>query len=45
LLDKTVNTDFAPIYAALVDSADIPIEAILPEDVVFSRGTQRHVTG
>jgi phenylalanine-4-hydroxylase len=45
LLDKTVNTDFAPIYAALVDSADIPIEAILPEDAVFSRGTQRHVTG
>ena len=45
LLDTTVSTDFAPIYAALEDASDHAIDAILPADHVFSRGTQRHVTG
>jgi phenylalanine-4-hydroxylase len=45
LLDSTVNTDFAPIYDGLTGAADIPIAAILPEDHVYNRGTQDHVTG
>jgi phenylalanine-4-hydroxylase len=45
LLESTVQTDFAPIYEALTNAADIAIDAILPGDQVFSRGTQRHVTG
>jgi phenylalanine-4-hydroxylase len=45
LLDSTVNTDFAPIYERLGDAADIPIEAVLPADHVYHRGTQDHVTG
>jgi phenylalanine-4-hydroxylase len=42
LLDITVQTDFAPIYEALATTADIPIAAILPDDTVFTRGTQRY---
>jgi phenylalanine-4-hydroxylase len=34
LLDVT-QTDFAPLYARLAEAADIPIEAVLPEDRVF----------
>jgi phenylalanine-4-hydroxylase len=45
LLDTTVNTDFAPIYEALAEAPDHPIDAILPQDRVFSRGTQRHAAG
>jgi phenylalanine-4-hydroxylase len=45
LLDTTVNTDFAPLYAWLADAADIPIDAILPADHVFTRGTQAHCAG
>ncbi|MEH3102218.1 phenylalanine 4-monooxygenase [Sphingomonas adhaesiva] len=40
LLDQTLNTDFAPLYAAMTDQPDIEIEAILPEDRVYTRGTQ-----
>ena len=42
LLDTTVNTDFAPIYEALAETPDHDIDAILPEDRVYARGTQRH---
>lgn len=45
LLDTTVQTDFAPIYASLEAQADIPIAAVTPGDTVFTRGSQRHVTG
>jgi phenylalanine-4-hydroxylase len=45
LLDSTVETDFAPIYAALSATPDIPIAAILPDDEVYTRGTQRHAAG
>jgi phenylalanine-4-hydroxylase len=45
LLDTTVNTDFAPIYATLADAPDYAIDAILPADQAYSRGTQRHVSG
>jgi phenylalanine-4-hydroxylase len=45
LLDKTVQTDFAPIYDSLATQPDIPIGTIIEQDTVFTRGTQRHVTG
>ena len=41
LLDATLR-DFAPIYARLAKASDIPIEAITPEDRVFTRGTQAY---
>jgi phenylalanine-4-hydroxylase len=36
LLDATVKTDFAPLYATLENAPDIPIEAVLPPDRVFA---------
>jgi phenylalanine-4-hydroxylase len=40
LLDTTVNTDFAPLYAANAALPPIPIADILPDDAVITRGTQ-----
>ncbi|PQM28054.1 phenylalanine 4-monooxygenase [Sphingopyxis lindanitolerans] len=40
LLDTTVNTDFAPLYAANAARPPIPIADILADDVVITRGTQ-----
>ena len=45
LLDQTLTTDFAPLYAALDGEVDIDIDAILPSDRVFTRGTQDHARG
>jgi phenylalanine-4-hydroxylase len=45
LLRQTVETDFAPLYAELSSLPDIPIEAVLPSDVVHTRGTQVHAAG
>ena len=42
LLDVTVETDFAPLYARLETAQDIPIAAIEPADRVFTRGTQAY---
>jgi phenylalanine-4-hydroxylase len=42
LLCQTVETDFAPLYDELADMPDIPIAAILPEDVVHTQGTQSY---
>lgn len=42
LLDQTLNTDFAPLYAAIADEPSIEIETILPKDEVITRGTQDH---
>ncbi|WOF44042.1 phenylalanine 4-monooxygenase [Sphingopyxis indica] len=42
LLDVTVNTDFAPLYAANAALPPIPIADILPEDAVITRGTQEY---
>jgi phenylalanine-4-hydroxylase len=44
LLDATLQ-DFAPIYAALESASDIPIDAILAEDRVFTAGTQAYAAG
>ncbi|MGN6691076.1 MAG: phenylalanine 4-monooxygenase [Sphingopyxis sp.] len=40
LLETTVNTDFAPLYAANSALPPIPIADILPDDAVITRGTQ-----
>ncbi|MBU7589777.1 MAG: phenylalanine 4-monooxygenase [Sphingopyxis terrae] len=40
LLETTVNTDFAPLYAANAALPPIPIADILPDDSVITRGTQ-----
>jgi phenylalanine-4-hydroxylase len=40
LLEETVNTDFAPLYAELGELGDIPIAAVLETDLVFTAGTQ-----
>ena len=42
LLDITVNTDFAPLYAANAALPPIPIADILPDDKVITRGTQEY---
>jgi phenylalanine-4-hydroxylase len=41
LLDATLQ-EFAPIYARLAGASDIPIDAILPQDRVFTRGNQAY---
>ncbi|MBN8815552.1 MAG: phenylalanine 4-monooxygenase [Sphingomonas sp.] len=40
LLRATVETDFAPLYAALKAQPDIPVAAIVPGDDVMTLGTQ-----
>ena len=42
LLDTTVNTDFAPLYAANAALPPIPIADILPGDAVITHGTQEY---
>ncbi len=42
LLDQTLNTDFAPLYAELESQPDHDPETILPDDRVYTRGTQAH---
>lgn len=45
LLDVTVNTDFAPLYASNAALPAIPIADILPGDAVITRGTQDYALG
>ena len=45
LLDTTVNTDFAPLYAANDALPPIAIADILPGDEVMTRGTQDYALG
>jgi phenylalanine-4-hydroxylase len=40
LLDATLHTDFAPIYAELRAAQDVPCGALLPGDRVLTSGTQ-----
>ncbi len=42
LLRQTLETDFGPLYAEIRDQPDIEIEAILPTDTVYTRGTQAY---
>jgi len=41
LLDATL-ADFGALYARLATASDVPIEAVLPTDKVFTRGTQAY---
>jgi len=45
LLAQTLETDFAPLYAALAGLDDLEIETVLPTDRVFARGTQAYAHG
>lgn len=42
LLRQTIETDFAPLYGALAGKPDLDIAAILPDDHVFTRGSQAY---
>lgn len=42
LLRETLETDFGPLYAELEGAPDIEIEAILPSDHVYTRGSQAY---
>lgn len=42
LLDTTLNTDFAPLYARLDTLPDLPIDTPVAADVVLTRGTQAY---
>lgn len=42
LLHKTLETDFGPLYVELETAPDIEIEVILPDDRVYTRGTQAY---
>ena len=44
LLDDTLQ-DFGPVYEALERLDDVGIETVLPEDEVFTRGTQAYARG
>jgi phenylalanine-4-hydroxylase len=45
LLKVTVETDFAPLYQELSTLPDIGVAEILPEDRIYTRGTQEHAKG
>ena len=41
-LKEVTLQDFGPIYERLQGAEDLPIEAVLPSDRVFTRGTQAY---
>ncbi len=45
LLRATVETDFAPLYAAMKRQPDIPVAEIVEGDEVLTRGTQDYARG
>lgn len=45
LLRQTVETDFAPLYAALEAAPDLAPDAVIAEDAVLWRGTQAYARG
>jgi phenylalanine-4-hydroxylase len=45
LLKATVETDFAPVYAALEALEDLAPDAVRAEDRLFTRGTQAYARG
>ena len=42
LLDTTLNTDFAPLYATLEHQPDIPVGTLTPTDHILTHGTQSY---
>lgn len=45
LLRQTVETDFAPLYAALEHESDLAVDTVLPSDIIYTRGTQAYAQG
>jgi phenylalanine-4-hydroxylase len=45
LLEQTLTTDFAPLYAELAGAPAHATDALLPGDRVFTRGTQDYARG
>jgi phenylalanine-4-hydroxylase len=45
LLNVTVETDFAPLYAQLETLPDIPASELLADDALLTRGTQAYALG
>ncbi len=45
LLKVTVETDFAPLYRDLETAPDLGVADILPDDRVYTRGTQAYARG
>ena len=43
LLRRTLDTDFAPIYARLASMPAIGSDAVLPDDRIIHRGTRSRV--
>ncbi len=42
LLEQTIRTDFAPLYRELEASGDLDVASVLPEDRLFTLGTQSY---
>ena len=42
LLRQTIETDFAPLYAALDGQPDIAVDTVLPTDRIYTEGTQAY---
>jgi phenylalanine-4-hydroxylase len=42
LLADTLNTDFAPVYEALVTQPPLATDDVLPQDKLFTRGSQSY---
>lgn len=45
LLQQTVETDFAPLYDAIVGTPAIPVDAVLADDHAITVGTQDYARG
>jgi phenylalanine-4-hydroxylase len=45
LLEATLNTDFGPLYEDLVEAGDLAVDAIEPDDRIYTRGTQAYARG
>jgi phenylalanine-4-hydroxylase len=44
LLADTLDTDFGPVYAALEAQSELATDAVLPEDTLFTLGSQSYAT-
>lgn len=44
LLADTLDTDFAPVYAALAAQTELTTNAVLPDDNLFTRGSQSYAS-